>query len=239
MSQLPSVDQSPHGAGPATAPVVALGFETQIHSFWMKNRALILLACAAALLVIVGREGWQYFSAMHERSVQEDYARAGDKADMLAAFAATNSGHALAGVAYLQMADQKFEAADYKLAATHYLKAAGSLKNEVLLGRARLGAAMSQISGGDMVAGEAALKAVSADQTLLKTVRAEATYHLASLAYQAGKLDDVKKFVDEIEKIDLSGSWSQRAAVLLASLQTGGTPAVQTAPAINLKPGGG
>jgi hypothetical protein len=214
------------------------GFETQIHAFWVKNRTLIMLACTAALLVIVGREGWQYFSEMHERSVQEDYAKAGDKTDMLAAFADTNSGHALAGVAYLQLADQKFEAADYKLAGSFYTKAAASLKNEVLLGRARLGAAMSLINGGDIAGGETALKAVSADQSLLKGVRAEATYHLASLAYDAGRLEEVKRLVDEIVKIDLSGSWSQRATMLLASMQAGTKPSPAATPAITFKPGG-
>jgi hypothetical protein len=238
MTQLPSVNQPTHRADPSAAPVVELGLETQIHAFWVKNRTLVLLACSAALLVVVGREGWQYFSAMHEKSVQEDYAKIGDKPDLLAAFADTNSGHALAGVASLQLADQKFEAADYKLAATLYTKAAGSLKNELLLGRARLGAAMSQISSGDIAAGEATLKAVGADQMLFKAVRAEATYHLASLASEAGRLDDVKKFVEEIEKIDLNGTWSQRAAMLLASLQTGGKPAPTSAPAITFKPGG-
>ncbi len=196
-------------------------------------------ACVAALLVIVGREGWQYFSAMHEKSVQADFARAGDKPDMLAAFADTNSGHTLAGVAYLQLADQKFEAQDFRQAATLYLKAAGSLKNEVLLGRARLGAAMSQVNGGDAANGESALKAVGADQALLKTVRAEATYNLASLAFETGRLDDVKKYAGEIEKIDMAGTWSQRAAMLLASIQAGTKPADTVVPAISFKPGGG
>jgi hypothetical protein len=234
MSQLPPADQTPHTADPAAAPVVEPGFEAKVQAFWAENRNLVLLACVAALLAIVGREGWQYFSAMREKGVQEDYAAVADKPEKLAAFADEHGGHALAGVAYLRLADQKFEAVDYKQAAAFYTKAAGNLKNDVLLGRARLGAAMSQVNGGDKAAGETALKAIGADQSLLKTLRAEATYHLASFAAEAGKTDDVKKLVDEVGKIDLGGAWSQRATILLTRLQTGDT----AAPAITFKPGG-
>ena len=238
MSQLPSAEPTPHSANPSDAPVVEPGFEVQVQAFWEKNRTFILLACVAALLAIVGREGWQYLAAMREKGVQEEYAKVADKADKLAAFADAHSGHALAGVAYLQLADQKFEAADYKQATALYTKAAGALKNDSLLGRARIGAAISQINGGDKAAGEAALKALGADQAVLKSVRAEATYHLASVAYEAGKTDEARKLVEEVTKIDASGSWSQRATALLATLSAGAPSADGSTPAISFKPGG-
>lgn len=238
MSQPPSADQPSHTVNPSAAPVAVPGFEAGVQAFWEKNRSLIQVTAVAVLLAIVGREGWQYLAAMRERDVQEDYAKVADKPDKLAAFAAEHASHTLAGVAYLQMADQAYEAGDFKLAAANYAKATGSLTNEVLLGRARLGAAMSQISGGDKQTGEAALKVLGADQALLKTVRAEATYHLALLAYEAGRTDDVKKLVEEVSKIDLTGAWSQRATLLLASLPSGGRPGTST-PAITFKPTGG
>ena len=210
-----------------------------MQAFWEKNRNLILLACAATLLAIVAREGWQYFSALREQGVQEEYARIADKSDKLAVFAEANSGHALAGVAYLRLADDTYAAADYKQAAGIYQKAAGALKNEALLGRAKLGAAMSQLSAGDKTAGEAALKALGADQTIPKGVRAEATYHLASLAYEAGNFSETRKLVEEVGKLDANGGWSQRATMLLATLETGGKPADASAPTLSLKPGGG
>src|SRR5258708_32087286 len=113
MSQLPPADQTPHPANPAAAPVVEPGFEARLQTFWAENRNLVLLACAAALLAIVGREGWQYFSAMREKSVQEDYAAVADSPEKLATFADGHAGHALAGVAYLRLADRSFEALDY------------------------------------------------------------------------------------------------------------------------------
>ena len=115
------------------------------------------------------------------------------------------------------MADEKFTTGDYKTAATQYQKAAGSLQNEVLLGRAKLGAAMSQLNSGDQAASEAALKVIGGDATLAKGARAEATYHLTSLAAAAGRMDEVKKLADEISKIDAGSSWAQRATLLLTS----------------------
>ena len=214
------------------------GFEAHVQAFWEKNRNFILLACVAVLLAIAGREGWQYFSALRENGVREEYAKVSDQPERLIAFAEANSGHPLAAVAYLQVADQKFGAADYKQAAALYTKAAGGLKNEVLLGRAKLGAAISQISGGEKAAGESALKALGSDPSLLKAVRAEATYHLASLAYEAGNTEEVKKLLGEITKIELNGAWAQRATMLLASLQAGGKATDAPAGGLNFKPGG-
>lgn len=234
MSQLPPADQSPQSSTPAYEP----GFEAAIHDFWIKNRNLVLMLCAAALLAIMAREGWEYYAAGHEQDVQAEYAKLADRTDKLAAFAAANPGHALAGVAYLQVADEKFSNADFKAAAISYQQAAGNLKNEALLGRARLGLAMSQLNGGDRDAGEAALKALGTDQSLLKGVRAEATYHLASLAAEAGKAAEVKKLVDDVSKIDATGTWSRRATMLIAGQPAGGKPAAAPDTGISFKPSG-
>jgi predicted negative regulator of RcsB-dependent stress response len=198
------------------AAVIEPGFEIAAHAFWEKNRRLILLVCAIGLLAIIGRESWQYFAAQHEQGVRDDYARAADRPEQLAAFAAANSGHALSGVAYLRLADAKYTAADYRLAADNYNKAAASLKNSALLGRAKIGAAMSQMNNGDKAAGEAGLKGISADATLPKSVRAEATYHQASLASEAGNAAELSRLVAEAGKIDAGGVWAQRATILLA-----------------------
>lgn len=237
MSQLTPADQTPHGATPPAAPVLEPGFEIALHRFWEKNRNLILIACAAALLAIVIREGLQYFAARREKGVQAEYAKISDQPAKLTAFAEANSGHALAGVAWLRVADDRFSTGDYPAAAAGYQKAAESLKNEALLGRARLGAAISQLSGSDRAGGEAALKALSADTTLGKNVRVEATYHLASLAAEAGNADEVRKLVDQVGRIDATSPWSQRATALLASLppQTGKL-AENPAPGVTFKP---
>ncbi|MDD3179302.1 MAG: tetratricopeptide repeat protein [Opitutaceae bacterium] len=219
--------------------VGVLGFEEKIHKFWRENRQQVLFLCAAVLLAIVVKEGWQYFSAMRERDLQEQFAASVSSPAKLAAFADGHSSHALGGVAYLTLADQKFESGDFKQAVVFYQKAGGVLENKALNGRARLGEAMSSLNVGDRAAGEAGLKAVAGDPTLLKATRSEAAYHLASLAADAGKVDEVKKQVEEIGRIDPASMWSQRAALLLVSLpgETGKTNEDPASP-ISFKTGG-
>lgn len=232
MSQLPPANQSPEG----TTPVYEPAFEAAVHAFWAKNRQGILVVCVVALLAIVGREGWQSYAASREQEVQADYGKIADQTAKLAAFAEAHLGHALAGVAWLRLADEKFNAGDYKTAVIQYQKSAGSLQNEVLLGRAKLGAAMSQLNGGDQATGEAALKAISADATLAKGARAEAAYHLTSLAAAGGNTDEVKKMADEVSKIDATSSWAQRATLLLTSQSTATKPAAPTDASLTFRP---
>ncbi|MBP7482850.1 MAG: tetratricopeptide repeat protein [Lacunisphaera sp.] len=234
MSQLSSANPTPEG----TKPVYVPSLETAVHGFWAKNRQGILMICSVVLLAIIGREAWQYVAASREQAVQVEYAKIADQTAKLAAFAEANAGHTLAGVAYLRLADEKYTAGDYKAAATHYAKATGSLKNDALLSRAKLGAAMSQLNGGDQAGGEAALKAIGADATLDKGARAEAVYQLTSLAAGAGKADEVKKLAEEVAKLDPTSTWAQRATLLLTSQPTPAQPVATDAPALSFKPGG-
>ena len=201
---------------PQSQPVVApeSGFEIVMQEFWQKYRTLVLVVVVLGLLVIVGREGWQYFAAQREESVRLDFAKAGDRPEQLVSFAAANKGHELAGVAYLRVADTKYAAGDYRAALENYTKAISNLKVTAVLGRARLGSALSQLNSGDKTAGEATLKAIAADNSLLSPARAEANYHLAALAYEAGNQAEVARLVGEINKLDTAGIWTERAAAL-------------------------
>lgn len=212
----------PAGHQPSEQPAaIQPGFEEAAQAFWDKNRRLILLVCAAALLVVAGREGWAYYSAQQEQGVREEFARADDRPEKLAVFAKAHESHALASVAWVRIADQRYAAADYRQALENYNKAIAGLTNSALLGRARLGAAMSQLFSGDQTAGQVALKAIGADTSLSKSVRAEATYHLASLALEAGNQAETDRLVAEIGKIDPTGVWSQRATGLVARKPAG------------------
>ncbi|AOS43768.1 hypothetical protein Verru16b_00825 [Lacunisphaera limnophila] len=197
------------------------GFEEAAQVFWDKNRRLILMVCAAALLVVIGREGWSYYAAEQEKGVQAEFARAADRPEQLATFAQAHSSHALAGIAWLRIADQRYAAADYRGALENYTKSVAGLKNPALLARARLGVAMSQLFSGDSAAATTSLKAISADAALSKSARAEATYHLTSLAVEAGNQAEVERLVAEIGKIDPAGIWSQRATSLMARKPVG------------------
>ena len=223
----PAVNKTKEQDDVAAAP----DFAAEVHAFWEKNRALVLMLCAAVLLAIVGFQGMQYFNAMRDQNAQDDYAKAAGSPDRLEAFAAEHSSHALASIALLQVADAKYSAGNYSAALTGYQKAMAVLTNSALKGRARLGVAVSRLAGGDPTAAEADLKALSADPSADKNIRAEAAYHLATLANEAGRADDVRQLIDEVGKLDGTGIWAQRAMQLRASLMVG-----QGAPALSVKP---
>jgi len=225
-------------ADPQTPPPAALSFEEQMHAFWANNRRQIYVACAVVLLALVAREGWRILDENREADTAAEFARASSLPDKLTAFAATHQGHPLSGIAYLTVADQKFRAGDYSAAADNYTRAQTGLQNEALLGRARLGAAMSRLGAGDRTAGEAALKSIAADASIYKSARAEASYHLAQLAFEAGRYDDVRKLVEDITKVETAGVWAQRALQLRTSLPENkkaapGTPTVTFTPGKN------
>jgi hypothetical protein len=77
---------------------------------------------------------------------------------------------------------------------------------------------MAKIAAGKAADGETALKSLAGDAAQLKGIRAEAAYHLASLAADAGRADDVKKFSDQVAQIDPASPWTQRVMALRASL---------------------
>lgn len=213
-------------------------FADQMQGFWEKNRFFILVLIASVLAIILAREGWLAYGAMRERGIQAEYAKI-ERIDQLPRFAEEHAGHALAGAAWLRVADDAYAKNDFRAAATHYTKAAGSLDNVALKSRARLGAAMSQIAAGDQTAGEAALKALHADASATSTLRAEAAFHLATLAHTAGRSDEARQHLDEVAKIDAMGFWAQRAFGLRAQIEATqpAAPAV-TAPVIEFKPKG-
>ena len=231
MSQHLPTENSSKDAIPA---VVELPFEARFETLWINNRRFIYAILAAALVLVVGREGWNYVGAQRELAVQEGYSAATGNDTKLATFAAANTGHALSGAAFLSLADTKYSAGSYAAAADLYTKAQTNLTNGALAGRAGLGAAMSKLGSGDRANGEAALKALAADVAVFKAVRAEATYHLAALAAEAGNTADVTKLTEEISQIDPSGVWAQRGLVLRA---TNGERKADAAPAFSLTPG--
>lgn len=239
MTSLPPA-QNPQPDPSAPAPVVgAAELAANVQTFWEKNRGVIIAGCVAGVVAIAALEGWRLMQASRDQSVRDEFAQAGTDTAKLSRFATENSGHPLAGAAQLMVADQKFEAGDFKAAADAYAKAAAAGDLGVLAGRARLGEAMSKLQAGDQAGGDAALAAVSADAALPKAVRAEAAYHRASLALEAGKKDDALKFAGEVKTIDANGLWSRRADSITQRAEAGNpAPAAADAGGGLFKPGG-
>lgn len=229
---------------------VAPGFEDKLRIFWEKNSKTVLIVCVAVLAAIVIRGGWELVQSQKAKGIAADYAAAASDSAKLKGFAESHEGHALGGAAYLRLADEAYAAGKFADAAAHYEKAAAILKEGPFAGRIRLGLAVSKIQAGNASEADAALKALANDVGQLKAVRAEAAYHLATLAAAAGKNDEVAKLAEQIMTIDPQGTWSQRAMMLRATLPAGEATTAAPAPtateektddatpAVSFKPGG-
>lgn len=210
-------------------PTVAPGFEDRLHIFWINNAKNIYVACLVVLIVIIAKGGYTTYRSWQDEKIGQEYAAA-SSSEKLKAFATANAGHVLAGVAWLRLADGAYAAGKYTEAAQSY-QSVVALKEELLVGRARLGLAISKLQGGQAVEAETQLKQIADDAKLMKGVRAEAAYQLASSASVAGRTDEALKYLDQVTSIEPAGTWAQRAMLLRITLPTpaaisSGSPAI-------------
>jgi hypothetical protein len=225
----PATPSSPKPAGddrnlvPVDA-TTATSFEERMHLFWKNNGNSVLIFCGLVIVGFIVKGGWDYVSAQKELGVQKDYVAA-TTPEQLKAFAASHTGHALAGLALLRVGDEAYAAGKSADAVAGYDAALPVLKDGPLAARAKLGRALSKLGAGKTAEGTAELKQLADDAAQNKGVRAEATYHLASLAAESGNAADVQKFSEQLMKIDITSQWTQRAMSLRASMPAPAAPA--------------
>jgi predicted negative regulator of RcsB-dependent stress response len=196
-----------------------------LHEFWLKNSRAISVFCVIVIIAILGKNAFDFYQTSRRQANAAEYAAASTP-EKLKAFAASHRGSELGGVANLRLADDSYAASNYSQAVQSYQTAVEDLKDEALLGRARLGIAVSKVQGGQSAEGETQLKALASEAKQLKPVRAEAYYHLALLAATAGKTDDATKYLDLLNTLEPAGFWAQRALALRSTLPA---PAATTA----------
>lgn len=215
-------------------------FEDRLRLFWAKNSRAVLAACGLVLGVILVKGGYEIYVSQRNKAVAADYAAATTDAQ-LKSFVGSHGDHVLGGLAQLRLADQAYSAGNYAEARTAYDKASGILKKTNFGQRARLGAAVSAVQAGAAAEGEAALKQISADLAVDKLVRAEAAYHLASLAAAAGNATEAIRLIEQTTVIDPDGQWADRASMLRTTLPASAQPAVSAekaadpVPSVSLK----
>ena len=222
MSMTPHSDSTPSAGDDRNlvsidAAYIAPTFEDRLRLFWEKNSRTVLAACVIVLVGILAKGGYEIVSAQREKAIAADYASATSDAQ-LKAFAASHADHTLGGLAELRLADQAYSSGNYGDARSYYTKAAGILKNTTFGQRARIGGAISAVQAGSASEGEAALKLITADLAVAKMVRAEAAYHLATLAAVIGNSAEAIRYIEQVVSIDLEGQWAERASLLRASL---------------------
>lgn len=222
----PATPSAPTPAGddrnliPVDSTYAGPSFEDKLRAFWARNSTAVIAMCVLIFVGILAKGGWDYFAEQKEEGVKKEFTAATATPEKLKAFAAAHRGHVLTGVAQLTLADQAYVAGKTVDAVAGYEAAVTLLKNGPLAGRAQLGLAMARLQSGKVAEGETALKALANDAGQLKGVRAEAAYQLTSLAADAGRADDVKKFADQLTQIDPSSPWMQRAMMLRAKQPT-------------------
>lgn len=227
-SPAPRADDSPAAAAAEAVPVAGPSFEDHLRDFWAAQRSRIVAVVAVVLLVILGKGLWEMYEVRRDAAIAEEFAKA--KTDgQLRRFAAEHPGNALAGVAHLRLADEAYAAGRFGEAATSYGKAVSALGEGPLSGRARIGQGVAQVLAGDRAAGSASLKAVADDLAAAVPMRAEAGYHLASLAAEAGDAAGLQDQLEQLTRIAPQSLWAQRAALLRPV--TGSAPATVSAPA--------
>jgi predicted negative regulator of RcsB-dependent stress response len=231
----PATPPNPKSAATPAVPHPVDSFAEKLHQFWQRNSSAIQIGCVLVLVGILAKGAYDYYARQHENDIERAYALAGTP-DQLKVFAAAHEGHALAGVAWLTLADDAFKAGNYAEALANYDKALPVLKDNPLAGRIKLGAAMARLLSGQTAEGESALNQIADDANQLKGLRVEAAYQLASHAAAAGKGEDVQKYTEKLMQIDGTSVWAQRAMLLRASLPVApaaslAAPAAAPAPA--------
>jgi len=212
----------------AIDPSTMLSFEDRVTLFWEKNRTIVYVVCALVVVAIVGRGILNYSARQKELAVQAAYAAATTN-DQLKSFASAHAGHALAGVALVRLADDAYKAGKAAEAVTGYDSALNALKTGPLAARAKLGRALAKAISGKAAEATAELKTLADDTAELKSIRSESLYHLTSLAVDAANAADAQKYVDQLMKLDVSSSWTQRAMALRATLPAAPAPAADAA----------
>ena len=97
---------------------------------------------------------------------------------------------------------------------------------------------MAMLQSGRAAEAKTALKAIAASEAETEAHRAEAYYHLTSLAASDNNAADVNTYSDQLMKLDPSSPWTQRALALRSNVDAGEPVASDAPPTITL-PGSG
>lgn len=220
---------NPKSAGDDRNPVpqdgsAALSFEDKVHEFWRTNQNLVLGTCAVVVLAILAKGGWDYMQRQKDLNIGAAYAAA-TSTEQLKRFAEENRSHPLGAVAELRVADEAYAGGKSADAIAGYDRVIAMLEDGPLADRARLGRALAMIQGARTADGTAELQKLSNDVKQLKAVRAEAAYHLASLAATSGNATEVQTLAEQLMQIDPTSPWASRAMMLRASMPAAAGPA--------------
>lgn len=188
--------------------------EGQLLMIWSKYGKQITASIIAVVLIFIGYQAFSAMARKAERSKQAAYSAVTDDTAKLA-FAEKHSGHPLSGLAYKELADAAFAAAEYEKALDLYKSAYGSVES-VLQEAAHIGQAMSLVELDQTDAAKAIFEEIAADSDALN--QQEAQFRLAGLAVEAGDTATARALIEDIINSGKQTFWLQKALQLQAIL---------------------
>lgn len=209
-----------------------LSLEDQIYLFWERYKWHVVAAIVTIVAVVAGREVLAEMREAREAGVRAAFAEASAAGGArLMTFADENPGHPLAGIALLTRADELYSEGGYAEAGPLYTRAVEKLAGSPFQSRARLGGAMAQVRAGETDAGAAALQALVDNVAEFAGVRAEAAYHLATIAAERNDLERARALLDQAQNLDtFSFTWSRMALAFREAIETPLPPQADTPP---------
>lgn len=184
-------------------------FEEKMWMLWNDNKTAIMSGALVVLFAVVGFQVFRWYQEDSVRKMQAAYAAANDEAAKLA-FAASHNDKALSGVGLLSIADEKYAADAFTEAATLYSQAADALQGHLAQGRAMIGQGVALIRAEDIEGGKLVLNELAGGKDFLQSYKAEAIYHLASIAVQDKQYDEAKLLISQMETLDYAGIWASQ-----------------------------
>jgi predicted negative regulator of RcsB-dependent stress response len=192
-------------------------FEQKVILVWENYRQVILTVIGVIILSLLVYQTMLYLAERKELAVETAF-REAESDDALINFAREHPHHKLAGLAYLEVANKKYDGDEFIQAAEYYTNADSELDNTSMQGRARLGVAMSHLLLGNTDQGIEALEKIANDPSLLDTYRAEAAYQLAVNFWEKSDYSSLDRELRRIESLKKSGMWISKASVMRNSI---------------------
>ncbi|MCC5842028.1 MAG: tetratricopeptide repeat protein [Opitutales bacterium] len=202
------VDLDPESELPPDADI-----EERFNEFWKRNGLWIFLVVVLVGGIVIGRQTFEYIGERRETAIQDAFLALDSSAARIA-FAEEHARHTLAGMTWMHLAAEKYEAEDFTQAAGYYERAGSVLQGSPMADRARLGRAMSLLMLGDAASADEYLEALSLDARVLDSTRAEAAYHQAVMRWEKGDVAAAGESLERIFALDDAAIWEQRATFL-------------------------
>ena len=213
----------PTPSDPSAAAPIPVPHEERFRQAWERYGNTVYTMCAIVMAGILAKGGWDYLVAQKELGIEKEFAEC-TSAEAFRAFASSHPGHPLAGAADLKVADNSYGQGHFADAVAGYERCIAELPAGPFQARAKLGLAIAQAQSGRAADAEAGLRQLLSDPNQLSSIRCEAGYHLAEVAFAAGRAEEVQKLAEQLMQIDATSAFAERAFALRAEMPESAAP---------------